>query len=118
MANIAEFQKEAIKLRYVKRPIIQVQGPEKRMYVRHEYGDVVIYSGDSLVRLSTIVAHKMGMAINSLVQKIEPDALIELAVSGQSLKMEPRVAMKVAGAILKKADDADDYQLQHRRVLQ
>lgn len=108
--------KETLKVHPIKRPLLNLIQPHK-LYVRSREGSVFLFAGDKVLKMNTVVSHKIGMSIAALVQELEPDAIIELLISGQSIKMEPGVAMKVAGAILRKTDDADDYQLKQRRIV-
>lgn len=93
-------------------PAIYIPTPGN-MVVRHEFGKVVLFVGVKRVELTTITAHGIGMAIAK--SQIAPNEMIVLKINSERLELLWPVAFKLATALLRKADDADDWQLQNRR---
>jgi len=114
MPSISQIQRETLKVHIIKRPDVNIIKSD-RLHVQHKMGKVLLLFGNSMIRMNTITSHKLGLSIGLMAPKLDPDSVIELLISGESLKMEYEVALRVSGAILKKTDDADDYQLQSKR---
>jgi len=88
--------------------------------IRHELGNVIMFIDGKRVEMTTITAHGIGMAIAKAVPQLEQGEIIEVNINKEPIQLIGGYAMKVAGALLRKADDADDWQLQHntKRILQ
>ena len=83
------------------------------MIVRSEGGSVVMLFGDAKVTMGTVEAHKAGFKLVKLSDQIIDGELICLKINGGELDLLPEQAKTIGGALLRKADNADDYQLQH-----
>lgn len=86
-----------------------------KIVARHEFGKVVMIVGGKRVEMTTTTAHGIGMAIAKAVPKLEQGEIIEMRINKEPIQLLGSVAMKVAGALLRKADDADDWQLLTRK---
>ncbi len=83
-----------------------------RIVARHTFGKVWLFIDDKRVELSTTIAHGIGMAI--FRAKIAPDEMIVLTINGERIELLWPMAKRLAVALLRKADDADDWQLQRK----
>lgn len=96
---------------------VPYEEPRSAIVVRHEQGSVVMFVGTKRVEMTTVVAVKIGLRIaRNLVPQLEPCELVVMTINGERIELLGEVALRVAGALLRKADDADDWQLQHRRL--
>lgn len=89
--------------------------PLGNVVVRHEFGKVVLFVGKRRAELTTITAHGIGMAI--MKGHVAPNEMIVLKINSERFELLLSVAKKLAAALLRKADDADDWQIQNRRKL-
>ena len=103
--------------------IVEVDNPDVfaprfgKIVARHEVGNVVMFVDDKRVEMTTVVAHRIGVTIAKLVQKLAPNEIIVIIINGERVELLPKIAQKVSTALLRKADDADDWQLANRRKL-
>jgi len=77
--------------------------------VRHEFGAVIVFIGQKRVELTTMIAHDIGYAIHS--SEKQPDEMVVLSINGEKIELLWPIALKLATALLRKADDADDFQI-------
>jgi hypothetical protein len=82
----------------------------RNIVIRQEYGNVIMIVGDKRVELTTSSAHKLGMGIAKKIPYLVKNEIIFIMINGERVEL-PGVADKVAGALLRKADDADDFQI-------
>lgn len=82
--------------------------------VRHEFGKVVLFINNKRAELSTITAHGIGMAIAKA--QVAPNEMIVLKINNERIELLWPVAFKLATALLRKADDADDWQINKRKI--
>jgi len=87
--------------------------PVEKTIIRSKLGRVYLSIGSKVVELSTITAHKIGMAIFNA--KIDYNELIVLEINKERFEYLWPNAKKVAAGLLRKADDADDWQLNRRK---
>jgi len=66
---------------------------------------------DKMLEMRTPVAHKTGFAMVKNAGEASPNEFVVLKVNGYALNFPPKSAKQVGGSLLRKADDADDYQL-------
>lgn len=85
--------------------------PPPNIMTRHINGRVHLYVGNRGIDLNTVVAHKIGMTIVKAVPGLEPNELIVLNINNEKIKLLGPLARRVAVALLRKADDADTWQL-------
>ena len=83
--------------------------------VESHYGMVYWAIGDSIIKLTTVVAHRIGMALCKKASERAPDEFVFVKINGKEIQFEARNAKQVGGALLRKADDADDFQLQRKQ---
>ena len=88
-------------------------GEHIRIVVRAEGPNVVMFINDSRTEYKTPVAHKAGF---DLVKKSDclPGEFITMRINGRELDILPQQAKQIGGALLRKADFADDYQLMRK----
>lgn len=73
--------------------------------------DVVLLIGDTRLQMTTPVAVKVGLALGfNGGAWLEPDDAVLLEVSGIEVLLLPETAVRISGAILRKANQADDWQ--------
>ena len=102
--NTLEVEVAALPLYY--EPIIN------RITAQHHYGMVRLNIGDKFIELSTTVAYDIGRVI--MMADVAPDEMIVLVVNGERVELLLSIAERVAVALLRKADDADDWQINTR----
>lgn len=82
-----------------------------RITLRKEFGNVVLFYQDKRLEMSTPVAVKIGLA---LVKHgggvLEPSDIVVLSISGVEVLLLPETATRIGGALIRKADKADDWQ--------
>lgn len=81
-----------------------------KMVVRQFFRNVLLLVDDKRVELTTIIAHKIGYTIAMAIPKLAPNELIVLKINGERIELLPDTASKLSTGLLRKADDADDYQ--------
>ena len=120
--HIRKNPSEQIRVEVVKQPLIVPPTPP--IVVKRNGGTVVLNVNGLEISLSTYHAHRIGLAIGTA--DIAPDEMVRMTVNGAQIdlidpKNDPMEAnpyyLKVAGALLLKADAADDYQLQTKRKI-
>ena len=79
--------------------------------VRSRYGLVYLNVGDKTLEMKTPTAHGLGMALAKQAGLAERGELVIVIINGVDVQFLPSSARQVGGALLRKADDADDYQL-------
>jgi len=82
-----------------------------KVSIRSRYGLVYLNVGDKTLEMKTPVAHGLGMSMAKLAGLAELDELVIVIINGVDVQFLPSSARQVGGALLRKADDADDYQL-------
>lgn len=85
--------------------------PPENIFVRHINGQVHLYVGKRGVELSTTIAHKIGMTIVKAVPGLELNEMIVLNINNEKIELLGLPAQRVAVALLRKADDADTWQI-------
>lgn len=91
----------------------KVHIPAKEIYVDSKFGKVRLAIDQKVAEFTTIIAHKVGMAI--FKAKLDYNDLIVLEINKVRFEMLPAVAKRVATKLLLRADDADDWQIINRR---
>jgi len=111
MSYIANIQKNTLVLKIAEAPLIYV--PKiTQIVVRHEMGMVVLFIDQKRVQLTTLTAHSIGYNIH--IAKLAPNEMVVLSINGEEIELLWSVAKKLATGLLRKADDADDWQLRRR----
>lgn len=93
-----------------------------KVAVRSEFGMVVMFIGDAKLVFGTTLAHEVGyklciMARNDLdLPHGVSNDIITMNINGKMLDLLPRQAQSIGVALLRKADDADDFQLENGKV--
>ncbi len=82
--------------------------------VRSENGQVLLLIRDKVVKFTTIAAHRAGFDLVKKSAEALPKEFINLKINNHSTNLLPEHATKVGTALLRKADDADDFQLRAR----
>lgn len=82
--------------------------------VRQRYGLVYLFVDDrDPLEMRTPAAHKTGFALVKMAGEALQNKLNEfvvLRINGVALNFPPKGAKKVGAALLRRADDADDFQ--------
>jgi len=79
--------------------------------VRADRDSVLILIADKMVSFTTPAAHRAGFSLVKLAGRALPGEFVIMSINGSDLDLLPEHALKVGGALLRKADDVDDYQL-------
>lgn len=111
MSYLTEIPQNTLKVEIDKIPL-DYRPKIDKIVARSEFGKVVLFIGNKRVELNTVTAHKIGYTI--AMAKLEPNELIVIIINNQRLEFLHPIAMNVAKALLRKADDADDWQLKLR----
>jgi hypothetical protein len=88
------------------------EGRYAQTRVRTQGGLVCWLVGDKAVTMRTLVAHRVGFALVKKSAEAGPGELVSVKINGDSIQFIPNNARQVGGALLRKADDADDFQIQ------
>ena len=113
MPNIASIPKSILAVDVAKIPAVYV--PDYSTIVARQNAGMVylIFDYTKAVELTTLIAHKIGYSI--AMAKLAPDEMIVLVINGERVELLWGIAQKVSTALLRKADAADDWQIQQRR---
>jgi len=79
--------------------------------MRSRGGLVYALIGDKMLEMRTPEAHRIGFAMCKKAGEAEAGELIIVKINGTELQFPPNNARQVGGALLRKADDADDFQI-------
>ena len=74
---------------------------------------VMLVDGRGIV-VNTPAAVKAGLALATLAGQAQDNEIVTFTYNGETLNLLPQHARQLAGALLKKADLADDFQRQIR----
>ena len=85
----------------------------KKIIVRQEFRNVVMFIDDNRIEMTTPTAYKVGMAIAKAYSNLEEGELIELSINNKPLQIFGEPALKLVGKILMSAERADDFQRIH-----
>jgi len=77
--------------------------------VRHREGRVLMFINDKLVNLNTVNAHRIGLDLAKSV--LAPDEMRVIILNGEQVDLPDPLAHRLAASLLRKADEADDWQL-------
>jgi len=94
----------------IARPLVWIPTIDK-IYMRHRFGVVYLIMGDKVQPLTTTMAYDMGIAI--LFSDVAPNEMFMLSINGEQVKLPSSIARRVAIGLVRKADDADDWQMQN-----
>jgi hypothetical protein len=86
-----------------------------KVRVGQDHGAVRLTINAKTIELTTPAAHKLGYSLvtkGGLAQKGEH---VTLSINGETMQLLQEHALQLGGAILRKTDDADDYQLARYR---
>lgn len=78
--------------------------------VRQAQHEVVMLVDNKTIVVDTPAAVKAGIALATLAGKAQNNEIVTFTYSGETLNLSPKHAQKLAGALIKKADLADDFQ--------
>jgi len=78
--------------------------------VRAEGREVAMLLEDSKITMGTVAAHAAGFKLVRLSGTAISGELIVLKINGDELDLLPEQAKSIGGALLRKADKADDFQ--------
>jgi hypothetical protein len=63
------------------------------------------------MEVSTRQAIDLCLALGRLAGRVESSEFLDMRIDGRSIHLLPEFALKLSGALLRKADAADDWQL-------
>lgn len=79
--------------------------------VRAERDSVLMLIANKMVSFTAPTAHRTGFSLAKLAGCALPGEFVIMAINGSDVDLLPEHALKIGGALLRKADDVDDYQL-------
>jgi len=82
----------------------------REVRARTRHGLVYLLVDDKMLEMQTPAAHKTGFALVKQSGEALPGEFVVLKVNGYALNFPPKSAKQVGAALLRKADDADDFQ--------
>jgi len=71
--------------------------------------------GDSVVEFTTTAANKAGFDLVKKSSLAQPGELVVMKINNRTIDLLPAHAKKIGGMMLRKADDADDFQLRVKK---
>lgn len=80
--------------------------------VRQAQHEVVMLVDNKTIVVETPAAVKAGLSLATLAGQAQNNEIVTFSYSGETINLSPNHACKLAGALLKKADMADDFQRQ------
>ena len=83
--------------------------------VRTRQGLVYFIANDKMLEMRTPAAHKTGFAMVKKAGEALPGEFVKLVINGSALSFLPKSAKQIGAALLRRADAADDFQLQRVR---
>ena len=78
--------------------------------VRQVYGMVYMFIDEKILEMRTPAAHKTGFAMVRHAGEALENEFVILRINGVALNFPPKSAKQVGAALLRRADDADDFQ--------
>lgn len=88
------------------------RGGFHKMRLRARYGLVYWMIDDKILELRTPAAHRVGFEMVKKAGLLQKGELVTTKINGTEIQYSAYNAKQVGGALLRKADDADDFQLQ------
>jgi len=83
----------------------------KEVRIRQRFGKVLLLIDKAILEFTTPGAFKLGWDIVVKSGELLPGEYISITINGKELQLLKEDGLRVGGAILRKVDDADDYQL-------
>lgn len=87
------------------------KGENHKIVVRSERGQVVVFIDQSRLEFTTPAAFKIGFTMVKKAGAAMSGDFVKLVINSKELQLLPEHALKVGGAILRKFEDADDFQI-------
>ena len=84
---------------------------EYTVRVNQYQGAVYMYVNNKKVTFDTPTAHKAGLALVRRSRVAEKNEFVEMRLNTESIHIPLLQAQKIGVALLRKADDADDFQV-------
>ena len=85
--------------------------PPYPLLVGHRDGQVVLTMGGKRMTIGTTTAIDVCLSLGRMAVKLEPGEHLVLILDGYEIPLPFEAAVTVSGALLRKADAADDWQL-------
>ena len=82
----------------------------REVRVRQRYGLVYLLVDGKLLEMTTPKAHRTGFDLVKQAGEALPNEFVVLKINGESLNFPSATAKQVGASLLRKADDADDFQ--------
>ena len=76
---------------------------------------VVVFIDGAGVPFLTTTVHPVGLKMVKLAQQAEMGDVVVFIINGVGIDLPPNKARQIGAALLRKADFADDWQLEHNR---
>ena len=79
--------------------------------IRQRFGKVLLLVDGAVLEFGTPAAFKLGWDIACKSGELLPSEYLSIKINGKEIKLLSEAGLKVGGAILRKTDDADDFQI-------
>lgn len=86
-------------------------GETHQIRVGHRCGKVLLAIDESALEYNTIDAFKLGWDIVTKAGILQHNELVTVRINGKMIELPQQQSLQVGGALLRKCDDADDYQI-------
>lgn len=90
--------------------------PTQQVIVRGQHSMVLLFVGGltgNCVELSTPAATELGLALVKEGGLVQYGEVVVLSINHVDLEIPSELALQIGGALVRKADKADDWQRQH-----
>jgi len=81
-----------------------------------QHGHVYLRIADKVCEMTTSVATKIGVALVTKAGELLPGEFLQLVINGNRFNVLSLPARRLGGALLRRADRADDWQRAHTKM--
>jgi len=86
-----------------------------KISVKSKHDKVLLIIGNSTIELTVPTAIKMGRAIALKANELHGAEYVSLTINGKEVQIPKQDGIKIGGALLRRADFADDFQTANYR---
>lgn len=90
------------------------KGETYAIKIGHRFGSVLMNIDGATVSMTVPVAFDLGWNIVWKAGRLTPAEHVAVRINGRVLELPKEQSLQVGGALLRKCDDADDFQLGKR----
>lgn len=81
--------------------------------VGHRHGKVLFVIDGAALEFKVPIAFQLGWDMVVKSGELLPNEFVVVTINQKTIELPKEQGLQVGGALLRKCDDADDYQLQH-----